>query len=64
MRLRDVRYRPIADIDLCSANVCFRGQSGHELMHRPRLHLTQSRHPPAPRVALAKLVSAPIKVIV
>jgi hypothetical protein len=40
----NVRYWSLADIDLCNANVRFRGQSGHDLLRCECLLLTQSRH--------------------
>jgi len=40
----NVNYWPKADISYCSAHVCFRGQSGHDLVRCICLLLTQSGH--------------------
>ena len=41
MLLPNVRYWPKADIGLCTAHVCFRGQSGHDAIN---VRYAQSGH--------------------
>ena len=42
--LADVRYWHLADMPFCAAHVRFSGQSGHGVLHRKCLLLTQSGH--------------------
>ena len=42
----DVRYWHLADITLCTAHVCFWGESGHALLHCKYTLMTQSGHGP------------------
>ena len=54
----NVRYWPKADIASCTAHVRFWGYSGHDVLRRICLLLTQQRHCPAFYVAARSEFSA------